>query len=237
MLGKRFLGVGIAMMRWRERAMREVRDELDRFLNYPVNQNIALGDYGTYEGRSCRFHWEGNIGQLGISCSSGGFQHEIAETYATAGAVHIQGRLGLTGGLPSVDVTFRRARALTFRGSKIGFDQVQLKALAADFNKAIRDGLAWDRKKVIVTSLWQAGGFTSLVSGGAKAGVQIEASAPGAPVDFNFADPSLGLNVSMAKDMSYCSVGEAGVRPYFSVHKLREESPGSWGLYRYGQPA
>jgi hypothetical protein len=222
--------------RWRERAMREVRDELDRFLNFPLNQAIRLGDYGTYDGKRCRFRWEGNLSQFGIDCQSSGFQHEIAETYATAGAVQIQGRLGLDDGPPFVDVTFRRARALAFRGARIGFDQAQLKALTADLVRAIQGGLAWDRKKVIVTSLWQAGGFTSLVSGGSRAGVQIEASAAGATTDFNFADPALGLNVTLQKDMSYCAVGEAGVRPYFAVHKLREQTPGNWSLYRYGHP-
>ena len=222
------------MTRWRERAIREVRDELDRFLNFPINQQITLGDFGTYDNRFCRFTWEGNISALGVECESNGFQHEIAETYATSGKVKIQGRLSIGSVYPSIDVSFSRASALAFKAFKIGFDQVQLKALERSFNKAIRGGLQWERSKVIVTSIWQADGFTHLVAGGSKSGVQIEATMGGTAASFNFADPSLGLNVCLERQMSYCAVGQNHVKPYFAIHKLREHAPGDWALYRYG---
>lgn len=222
------------MARWRERAFREVRDELDRFLNFPLNQQIALGDFGLYNGKRCRFEWSGNIGALGVSCASAGFQHEIAETYATAGVVNVQGRLGIGDGKPAVDISFRRATALAFRGFKIGFDQAQLASLTRAFNDAVKGGLKWDKKNVIVTQLWRADGFTHLVSGGAKAGVQIEAHAPGASIGFNFADPTLGLQVASENAMSYCVVGQTQINPYFAVHKFRQMPDGEWQLYKYG---
>lgn len=228
------------MTRWRERAIREVRNELDRFLNFPLSQSVVLGDYGTYDGKASRFQWEGNIKQLGLEFEENGFQHEIAETYATSGAVTIQGRLSLLSNRPSVDVGFSRTSALAFRGFKIGFSQVQLAGLSKAFGSAIRDGLKWDRKKVVVTQVWEASGFTQLVAGGRKANVQIEASIPEAASAggiFNFADPGLLLDITAQRSMSYCAVGLTDVKPYFMVHKLRETEPGLWGLYRYGSPS
>jgi len=122
-------------MRWRERAIREVRDELDRFLNYPVNQRISLGDYGTYDGKRCRFEWLGNLSDFGITAHSAGSQQEILETYATAGVVDIQGQLGLEGAHARMSITFRRASALAFRGFQLGLDQVQL----VNLSKALND--------------------------------------------------------------------------------------------------
>jgi len=221
-------------MRWRERAIREVRDELDRFLNYPMVQDIKLGQYGTYDGKKCRFEWEGNLSDLGIEPASAGFQHEMAETYATSGKVNIQSRLSLDGQHPAVDVTFARTSALAFRGFKIGYSQVQLSSLSTALSEAIRKGLQWDRKKVIITQIWQAGGFTHLVAGGAQAKVEIEATAKGSVPTFNFADPSLDLNVVAERSMSYCAVGQSQVEPYFNVHRLREIDVGVWQLYKYG---
>jgi hypothetical protein len=126
------------MARWRERAFREVRDELDRFLNYPLNQQIELGDFGIFDGKRCRFEWQGNLRDLKADCTSAGFQNEIAETYATAGVVSIQARLALGGTRPSADINFRRGAALAFRGHRIGFDQVQLIGVAKNLSAAIR---------------------------------------------------------------------------------------------------
>jgi hypothetical protein len=224
------------MARWRERAFREVRDELDRFLNYPLNQQIELGDFGIFDGKRCRFEWQGNLRDLKADCTSAGFQNEIAETYATAGVVSIQARLALGGTRPSADINFRRGAALAFRGHRIGFDQVQLIGVAKNLSAAIRGGLEWDRKRVIVTQIWKAEGFTHLVSGGKGASVQIEATAAKAEPGFNYADPTLGLQVTTERAMSYCSVGQTEVKPYFSVHKARETAPGEWNLYKYGLP-
>jgi hypothetical protein len=221
-------------MRWRERAIREVRDQMDRFLNFPINQKISLGDYGTYDGKRCRFEWLSNLSDLGIQAESAGFQHEISESYATAGVVDIQGQLNITGGNPCVDINFRKASAIAFRGFNIGFDQLQLMHLGKSLNDEIKSGLEWNRDWVIVTQLWKSDGFTHLVSGGKKSSVQIEASSPSVPDLFNYADPSLGLNVSTQQSMSYCAVGVSDVRPYFAIHKLREFQPGQWSLYRYG---
>ncbi|MDR3547918.1 MAG: hypothetical protein P4M11_06600 [Candidatus Pacebacteria bacterium] len=225
------------MARWRERAIREVRAELDRFLNYPINRTIALGDYGTYDNKTCRFQWDGNIADLGLPTTSAGFQKEMMEAYSTARSVSIQGRLNLSSGNPSVDIRFRRTSALACRGFNIGYDQAHLVGLATAFSKAIRGGLQWNRRNVIVTELWKASGFTHLVSGGTNAGVQIEATAPNLPALFNFADPTLGLNVVAENSMNYCAVGQSDVNPYFSIHKLREVTPGVWSFYRYGDPS
>lgn len=221
------------MARWRIRAIREVRDELDRFLNFPVNQNISLGDYGTYDGKHCRFEWHGNLKDVGIKLHSAGQQQEIAETYATAGAVDIQGHLALNGYNPRVTINFRKTSALAFRGYKIGFDQVQLVNLTKQLSEAIRGGLRWERDWVIITQLWKADGFTQLVSGGSKAGVEIEATSGATSPIFNYADPSLGLSVLAQNSMSYCAVGESNLQPYFCIHKLREHQPGIWSLYKY----
>lgn len=224
---------GDKMARWRERAIREVRDELDRFLNYPINQKISLGDYGTYDGKRCRFEWLGNLSDLGVTPHSAGSQQEILETYATAGVVSIQGQLGLESSSPRTTISFRRASALAFRGYELGFDQVQLVSLNKALNEAIKSGLQWDRDWIIITQLWEAEGFTHLVSGSKTSIVQIEATAPTATPLFNFADPALGLNVLTQNAMSYCAVGQANLQPYFGVHKLRQITPDQWSLYKY----
>jgi len=226
--------LGAYLARWRIRAIREVRDQLDRFLNFPLNQKISLGDYGTYDGKNCRFEWLGNVAEFGVQPKSVGMQHEIAETYATSGKVDIQGKLNFAGDRPCVDVSFKRASALAFRGCKIGFDQVQLVNAGKALTKAIEDGLEWNRDWVVITQLWQADGFTHLVSGSNGSCVQIEARANSAPELFNYADPSLGLEVTSEKSMSYCAVGLSDVLPYFAIHKLRQSPNGQWSLYKYG---
>lgn len=220
--------------RWRERAIREVRDELDRYLNFPLNQQLTLGDYGTYNGKRCRFEWLGNVSEFGIEPLSVGFQHEIAESYATAGAVSVQGNLDVGGGNPTIDVMFSKASALAFRGFKIGFDQIQLIKLGKELSDKLRAGMSWNHDCVIITQLWKASGFTHLVSGGADSGVKIQATLPVTESLFNFADPSLGLNVLSQKSMSYCAIAANETLPYFGIHKLRRSWSGDWSLYKYG---
>jgi hypothetical protein len=221
-------------VKWRERAFREVRDELDRFLNYPVNEKIELGDFGVYDGRRCRFDWEGNLKGLGIPVASAGVQNEIVEVYATAGAVKVQEKLHFSGFNPSASITFDRKTALAFRAHKIGLDKVQLSALETSLSTAVNKGLAWNTDRVIITQLWQADGFTQLVSGSSKAGIEIEATLPGVGTGFNYADPSVGLKVVNHQWMSYHAVGIASVRPYFTIHKLRQDMAGNWKLFKYG---
>lgn len=222
------------MARWRERAFREVRDQLDRFLNFPINNSIELGDYGAYNGGACRFERVGNVADLGVTKPAGTFQHEIAETYVTAGRVQIQGQLELSNGPPSVDVNFSRASTFAFRAFKIGLAEVHTIALADELSAAIRGGQKWDKKHVIVTQLWRAGGFTHLVAGAKNANIRIEARAPGAPAMFDFADPSMKLKAVSLRSMGYSAIAETDLNPYFSVHKLR--STGPYGLYKYGLP-
>lgn len=173
------------------------------------------------------------MSDLNVACGSAGFQNEIAETYATAGVVSIQGRLAL-GGKPAAEISFRRTSALAFKGHKLGFDQAQLVALGKSLNSAIQAGLVWNRNRVIVTQIWRAEGFTHLVAGKRGSAVHIEATAKGAVPGFNYADPGLGLHLTTQRTMSYCAVGQTEIKPYFAVHKLRENSPGQWSLYRYG---
>jgi hypothetical protein len=220
--------------KWRERAFREVRDELDRFLNYPVNDKIELGDFGIYENRRCRFDWEGNLKTFGIPIASAGVQNEMVEVYETAGKVRVQEKLHFSGSNPSASTTFDRKTALALRAHRIGLDKVQLSALEKSLSTAINKGLAWNTDWVIITQLWQADGFTQLVSGSSNAGIEIEATVPGAMAGFNYADPSVGLKVVNHKWMSYHAVGIASVRPYFTIHKMRQNMSGDWKLFKYG---
>src|SRR5205807_2535038 len=112
------------------------RDELDRFLNYPINQKLELGSFGFYDARNCRFNWEGNLAKLGIAVASAGFQTEIVETYSTKGAVRVQAHIPLLQA-PAASITFDRRTALSFRAHRIGFDMVQLANLEKSLSSAI----------------------------------------------------------------------------------------------------
>ncbi len=224
-------------MRWREQAFREVRNQLDRFLNFPVTNPIELGSYGIYNGKRCRFEWRGNLTEFGIPVPSVGFQTEMQETYATSNSVLVQSRLSLEDNLPTADISFNRTSALLFRAHDIGYDMAQLNALSQALTKAISNGMAWDSSFVIVTKVWISRGFTQLVAGGSKAAVEIKATAPNIQTDFNFANPDIGLNCVLEKNMSYLSIGQSNVRPYFEMHKLRRDGVSGYSLYKYGLPS
>ncbi len=223
------------MSKWRECAFREVRDELDRFLNFPLTDKISLGDYGVYGGRKCRFDWKGNVLNLGAQVESTGFQYSIAELYGTQNAVTVQSKL-LFGKKPAASISFNKKRALCFKACRIGLDRVALDLLEHSMAALIASGkLEWHPNNVIVTEVWHAEGFTQLVSGGAKAGVEITASMTGAQLGFDFADPKLQLSVGSHTGMAYQAVGQQDVQPYFRVHRMRRNSKGNWKLYRYSE--
>lgn len=222
-------------MSWRIRAFREVRDELDRFLNFPVSDHISLGDYGTYDGKRCSFEWLGNLSDLGIAVPSAGHQTEMVESYNTTDAVAIQGRLALDDSKPMVDIQFSKRSAITLKAFDIGYDSVQLSSLGDALAKKVREGLRWDRSYVIITKLWSSVGFTQIVAGGNKARIEIKATAPDAALGFNFSNPSLGLIAHGESGISYSQIGRSGVKPYFVVHKLRRTPNGGLALYRYAE--
>jgi hypothetical protein len=226
------------MGHWRERAFREIRDELNRFLNFPNNQAIKLGDFGYFHSKYCDFEWIGNLEEyLGNPVPTAGRQGEIFETYATAGAVKIQFRLSATD-KHVAGISFGRAHALAVRAFQLGLDRVHLLKLAHALGSAIDSGkLEWDVKRVIVTGVSTAEGFTHLVSG--KSGAEIEihsnVNAGGVPNAFNIADVNLGLTAHNSSFMAYETVAAPNSTPFFTLHKLRKNSLGNWALFRYGR--
>jgi hypothetical protein len=51
--------------------VREIRDELGRYPNWPIGHAIDLGQVGYYDGRNAEFDWRNTLTGLGRSASAG----------------------------------------------------------------------------------------------------------------------------------------------------------------------
>lgn len=198
-----------------------VRNDLGRFPIWPLQHPVALGDLMIFHSRHGRYSLHGNLRDFGIFVTPSGAQTVMDEYYETDN--HVQVRIGPTSGSGHMSAMFRFSKnsGLVTQCFEQSYSRLPLDALARaineQFNPAQDD---WNSDWMIVTELWDAKGFTTLLSGAGGAETCIQTGIPVMPEAFNIADPSLQLGISRKSNMNYIAIAEAGINPFFRTHKL-----------------
>lgn len=223
------------MAGFRRRVFRDVKKDLGRFVNWPVNYAVSLGDYGLYNGRKCEFDWRGNVSVLGIDTVSSESQFLMDEIYSTGSGTDISFS-GETGrNVATAKVKFRRGQNSAAQGHRMSYMRANTRALRNDLVAAIENAsIVWDFNLVVVTDIFEAEAFSTLISANRNASVDISADnlAPGEA--FNIADVTAGVKASGQRSMAYTGIAEGGARPYFQIRKLRRTKPVRYSFERYG---
>jgi hypothetical protein len=221
--------------------VREVRDRLGRYPNWPLGQAISLGRIGYYDGRNAEFDWQKSLTDFGLAVApANGAAAPVEELYSSEDSVRLS--FVADGGTGSkAQFTFTRKRSLAFQGYQMSITELDLGDLLSKLRTLVAGNPnAWDSEYVIITTLWVGQSFTTLISGERKSDIAISASAPPPPPGspFNIANPSFGLGVSSSNGMSYKVVAEqrpgSQVFPFFHVHKLVNHDQKGLVLKRYG---
>lgn len=208
------------MSDFQEIYVRETRDQLGKYPNWPLQRKLELGSIGLFNGRRARFDWEGSLGALGIDVKPSPPQFLLDETYKTAGRVNIRFD-GAPGAAKKCDLEFRRFAAFATQPFRPSVQALPINRLQDAIVAAVREKrIEWDLRWVVVTELWHADAFTALISGSRAGRAEISARRPKDDKPFNLADLDIGVTASRSQGMRYLGVAEQSVFPFFQVHRL-----------------
>lgn len=203
--------------------VRNSRDELGRFPNWPLNKNVSLGSIGYYHGRQAKFEWTTTLADLNISATSVAPQAMMSELFTSKNAVSTEFHSATAKNPSHARFTFIKSSSVVTQGFEMGHQQLPVERLKKEIiDKIRRKEIEWDYDWVIITELWLASGFTTLISSSNKGSSVISANNSQGQI-FNIADFNLGLQVTKSKFMAYQGVAERNVRPYFQVHRLTRD--------------
>jgi hypothetical protein len=219
--------------RLRKQLFREIRKELGWFPLWPVCASLELGAIGHFYSRSQNFEWVTSLAELAIALDPIASPATVDELYTTQSAVSYQfhGEESLV----RADFSFTRQNAIVTQGYEMRFQRLPLKQLEDLLVDQIQNQkLEWNFNWVIVTEIFQATGFSLLMSGSRRSSVSFAAQIPNGLPYFNIANINLGLETTQSSQMSFSSVCRQNVTPYFYVHKLLYND-GRLCLERYAQ--
>ena len=220
---------------------REVRNNLDRFTNWPLQRTISLGQIGHYNGRNATVDWITSLGDLHVEGIDEATQGMMAmahmdEIYTTTDDVSFRFTVDNDSNINSVEVNFSKARSICAQGYHMTHQRLAIRPLQQQLSLKIREGeIEWDRTWVILTELWQSEAFTTMVAGASNSKTILTTRADLAEPRFNIANPELNLQISFCSKMSYVAVAEERVSPYFKLHKLVLDRYGGFDLKPYGR--
>ncbi|WP_259068721.1 hypothetical protein HDF24_07400 [Mucilaginibacter sp. X4EP1] len=206
------------------------RDELGRYPNWPVNQNISLGNIGYYHGRTAKFEWTTTLHDIGITITTVAPQAIMSELFTSSDSVSSEFHSASAKQPSHAKFTFTKSNSVVTQGFEMGHQQLPIDRLKHEILDGIsKKTITWDYDWVIITELWVANGFTTLISGSSSSSSVISANNNGEKM-FNIANFNLGLQVTRSKFMAYQGVAEHAVRPYFQIHRLTKDGK----FKRYG---
>lgn len=221
--------------------VREVRDQLGRYPNWPIGRSIELGQVGYFNGREANFDWQTTLSAIGVNVPANPPAAGIDELYATADLVRFGFKADSSVG-SKVDFTFAGKKSIAMQSYGMSIMRLDLAKLLSELRRLIRTGsLTWDFDWLIVTELWSSRAFTALISGSRRSEISITATVPPPPPGspFNIANPSFGLGVSSYNGMSYKAIAEqraqGDIYPFFHVHRLANHSEKGLILKKYGE--
>lgn len=224
------------MATYRKRLFVEIRNGLGWFPNWPLQQNLQLGMIGYYDGWEKNFEWRTSLSQLGISVQPAGTQGVLDEMYATEAAVSTKFEIEQSSNKPVASFAFSKRHSVVAQCHDSGHTSLpinQLQKLLID--KVTSGEIQWDKNWVILTELFRAKGFSTLISGSSKSSSSLSVGIPRTNPVFNIADPTLKIGVRSSEFMAYQAVCNQNTTPYFYVHKLTFPLLGNVpsGLRRY----
>ena len=212
------------MSRIEKRLYTEIRDQLGYYPTWPIGRQLELGLVGYLNNRYMSFDWVTSLNDLGFNFETPPPQELMFdEMYATESAVNYSFEFSNADNLMG-NFKFKKGRAFTAQGYKMVIHKIKTQYLNKVLLPKIQNNdIEWDKKWVIITELFHAGGFTLLVGGKAGGEVSLSANVPKQVLSFNTAD--IGANIQIVKEnsMSYRNVCAAGATPYFYIHKLVTE--------------
>ncbi len=205
--------------------VRTTRDDLGRYPTWPIGQRNQLGKIGCFHGKTASFDWQTDLGRLGISCR----ENEIRpltqeEMYMSEDSVSFRFSANTGGEITKVNFDFKKSRSIVTQGFRMGLKQLDVVDLREKLVEGItKHNLKWDYNWVIISEIWQAEGFTTLISGPRKSSSELSASSKDISSSFNIADVNLGVELTAAENMAYQAVAKQDVQPYFQIHRLTEK--------------
>ena len=215
--------------------VRETRDELGRYPNWPIQRPIQLGSVGIYDGRLAEFDWVTSLATLGITVPPTRSQSLIDEMYTTLGAVNVKFEAATAGN--KAGFNFAKAMAVATQGYKTAYAFYELGPLQQAIVSAIvGEKVEWNLDWVVVTELWKSDAFTTLISGAKGSSAEISTTQPVPSGVFNVADINVGVKLSRSDAMGYHGVAEKAVSPFFQIHRLiHDRKNNRYYLKRYGR--
>lgn len=218
-----------------ERVAREIKNELNRFLNWSPIQEIKLGMIGSWDGKRALFTPETDLNALSVSFSPYDrldVRHD--DLYLSADSVQVAFKADAATAHSKAELGFTSKHAFSYQCYHTRYEQIDLAALLRDLRDRFwlpgrrnsdRIGTGrqeWDRDWLIVTAVWVPESYTLLISGSGNARIVLGAKTTALAniPSFNLADINASITMESAHNMAYQLIAAHAAKPFFSAHKL-----------------
>lgn len=209
------------MGNYRERYIRETRDEYGYYPNWPVCSPLELGQVGYFNGRRAEFHWHTSLKRLGVPFAAQLGFPGFTDLRADQGNVQFEFGFDGAPGVARALFTFHRKMAYATQGHGIQISRLDTNAVSNELISRINAGtLKWDPNWVVTTEIAEGDSFTTLISGKSGGQISLSASPTGSSPEFNIADVNASVAVRSAKWMSYKGIAEKRAIPFFQICNL-----------------
>jgi hypothetical protein len=179
---------------------KEVREEWDRFVVWPVSKKIQLGDFG-FLSRKKAFDRIDNVLNLGITPQNGAPNVGASMLLTSQGGVNV--KFGSNSNQnQSAKILFNRRGALLLDMYSYTLTSIaNMSKLESDIKSLYARG-DWNHNSLIVTEVYECTSLTVLISSSKNAQADIVSQLKNITQGISLADPTLGLTLK-----SYNGIG------------------------------
>jgi hypothetical protein len=197
-----------------------VYEEWGAYASWPIGSKINLGDYGRLDGY--RFVVEGNIKDFGVNVT--GFKSKVNLFFELKSSgvkeMRTKGEIVVNDDTKFVSrITFQEEESIYFRSIKLNYNCINN---IAEVNRKIignfKNG-TWDGKWAFVSSLFESGGTTIIISNNKGASIEVEANASAGKIDL--ADADIQFFVKSEENIGVKIIANRGLIPLLHLSQIR----------------
>lgn len=219
----------------REIVCRDFKKREKLFLNYESQNQIELGDIIVWDGWNAEFNVVTRLKDLGINHRIQTSSVRSTKLFNSGSGVKMSFKATGRTGNPTMEFQYKGASRYSLQAFDTKVESIDEVDLAAHITKTLSSSnFSWDKKWIVVTTVWNAIAYTQLVAGAKDAEADICANPGTVNSAFNIADISVGANLGYGNELSSQEVAGSGACPFFIGMKYRQQQGKIPHMVRYG---
>lgn len=174
---------------------------------------------------------EGHLSDLGIDITAASNQVEGGLEFTSQEGVSISTKLkggsanvlaNVADAAADVTIAFGKENSIVFKANDVTLHQLEKKMFLKDKILTLWEKGTWDKDYLIVSEVIEAASATIIVSGGANAKIELNASGDIGGKAFDLADAEAGFQVAKDNNIGVKVIAQSSITPLYNVLGIRK---------------